>query len=220
MLKNLPELFYDGKPALPPQEKDLQRLYDLIIASRSTTVLEFGCGYSTFVIAEALKENKKWFESLPEKPEVRNNCLFESFSVDTNYNWIIELENNGAENLFCFKGNLGTYKDMWCHWYEKLPAIIPDFIYLDGPDPQQVWGYNMPISCDILHIEPILIPGTTVLIDGRTNNARFLARNLQRNWLIEENQEEDYTLMKLDEPPLGPVIANGADILRWIKQQN
>ena len=30
------------------------------------------------------------------------------------------------------------------------------------------------MSCDILKIEPFLIPGTIILIDGRTANANFL----------------------------------------------
>ena len=221
MLNNLPELFYEGKPALPPQEKDLQRLYDIITESRSTTVLEFGCGYSTFVIAEALKANKKWFESLPEKPEIRNPNLWECLSVETNDSWIrtCRAEASNISKFALSPCRLDTFSGRTCHYYENISQIIPDFIYLDGPDPLQVTKYkiNMPMSGDLLFLEPILIPGTKVLIDGRTNNARFLERNLQRNWKIEWNQAEDYTLMELDEPSLGPVIATGADILRWIE---
>ena len=34
------------------------------------------------------------------------------------------------------------------------------------------------ITCDLLIIEPILLPGTIVIFDGMTNNARFNRRNL------------------------------------------
>ena len=59
------------------------------------------------------------------------------------------------------------------------------------------------ITCDLLIIEPILLPGTIVIIDGMTNNSRFNRRNLQRNWLCHEDLENDYTILILDEPSLG-----------------
>ena len=40
------------------------------------------------------------------------------------------------------------------------------------------------ISSDILKIEHLLLPGTIVLWDGQTNNARFTQSNLQRKWKI------------------------------------
>ena len=68
--------------------------------------------------------------------------------------------------------------------YKKMPIMNPDFIYLDGYDPfsvkKSINSFNtkhlelMPMSCDILKIEPFLIPGTIILIDGRTANANFL----------------------------------------------
>ena len=59
------------------------------------------------------------------------------------------------------------------------------------------------ITCDLLIIEPILLPGTIVIVDGMTNNARFNRRNLQRNWLSYEDLDNDYTIMILDEHLLG-----------------
>ena len=39
----------------PPELKDLYRLYQFIILNKRTTILEFGCGYSTLIISHALK---------------------------------------------------------------------------------------------------------------------------------------------------------------------
>ena len=213
---------YEGSPALAPQYEDLERLYNLIIEKRATTVLEFGCGYSTIVITKALAENKKWFEALPEKPEVRNLNLWECHSIDTNEKWTNVISGLCDATLYkricCSVG----WRNMTCTAYSAMPQITPDFIYIDGPDPNQVIGgyYDMPMSADLLGMEPILIPGTTVLIDGRTNNARFLRRNLQRTWCFLENQEEDYTLMNLQEPRLGKINACGRDILEWIRDND
>ena len=106
------------------------------------------------------------------------------------------------------------YNNMICGKYKKIPSVCPDLIYVDGPMPmsyknskKQYMSINHPditnITCDLLIIEPILLPGTIVIIDGMTNNARFNKKNLQRNWLSYEDLNNDYTLMILDEPPLG-----------------
>jgi len=56
---------------------------------------------------------------------------------------------------------------------------------------------------DLLLMEPILLLGAYVLIDGRTNNARFLKNNLKRNYKIIWDQEEDVTTIELKEEGLG-----------------
>lgn len=209
---------YEGKPSLPPQKDDLERLYNLIVDNFCLTVLEFGCGYSTLVIEQALKENKRKWDTLENKPEVRNPNMFECHSIDTNEKWIAECESYSDIFFWCFDSKRFEYNGKLCHVYDNLPSILPDFIYIDGPDPLSVydWGYNMPMAADLLLMEPLLIPGTIVLIDGRTNNARFLENNLQRNWKFRWDKEEDYTLMILEEVRLGKINAIGRDILEYI----
>jgi hypothetical protein len=108
---------------------------------------------------------------------------------------------------------IGTFQDRICHYYESLPDITPDFIYLDGPDPAAVQGSlsgitfsktsRIVISADILKIEPILLPGAMFIVDGRAANVRFLSQHLYRNWQINSNSTGDITTFELDEPPLG-----------------
>ena len=107
-----------------------------------------------------------------------------------------------------------------CHQYRIIPDVVPDFIYIDGPDPKDVQGNIRGLSwknpnrtvmaADLLLMEPTLLPGTFVIIDGRTNNARFLTNNLQRVWESAYSAEQDITTMVLAEPPLGP--KNKADL--------
>ena len=61
----------------------------------------------------------------------------------------------------------------------------------------------MPMSIDILKYEHFLTPGTIILIDGRTANARFLKLNLQRNWLYKHDVKNDQSIFYLQEKPLG-----------------
>ena len=62
---------------------------------------------------------------------------------------------------------------------------------------------RMPISSDVILFEYYLTPGTIIYIDGRSNNARFLKNNLQRNWLYKHFEEEDVNIFFLNETPLG-----------------
>ncbi len=234
-LSSLPELQYNGGPAFPPQEKDLQRLYDLIIESRALTVLELGCGYSTFVIAQALKENEVWFNALETKPEIRNANMFRCFSVDTNPEWIAECSIKRPPALmeylrFCPSlCSAQFFMGQMCHYYNPMPDVVPDFIYLDGPDPKEVQGNcfglswqcpeRTPMAADLLIMESTLLPGTRVLIDGRTNNARFLMHNFKRSWKALPNHGEDFTLLELDEARLGKINVIGRDILEWLNSQ-
>ena len=79
------------------------------------------------------------------------------------------------------------------------PRVNPDFIYMDGPDQFNIKGkvnnitiadYEMmPMNSDILSFENFLTPGTIILFDGRTANARFLKSNFQRKWKYFENSK-------------------------------
>jgi hypothetical protein len=59
------------------------------------------------------------------------------------------------------------------------------------------------MACDILKLEHFLLPGTLVLTDGRTANARFLKANLQREWRHEHDEEGDVHYFEMIEEPLG-----------------
>ena len=59
------------------------------------------------------------------------------------------------------------------------------------------------ITCDLLLMEPFLLPGTVVIFDGLTNNAYFNIQRLKRNWVWKHNLKFDYTIMALTDKPLG-----------------
>ena len=67
---------------------DLYNLYKIIIRRKPTRVVEIGSGYSTWVIAKALEENKKKYQTNP---------IFYSLEQDTRYKALIE--NFLKENL-------------------------------------------------------------------------------------------------------------------------
>ena len=98
---------------------------------------------------------------------------------------------------------ISTHNNQICHFYKKIPNIIPDFIYLDGPSPLNVKGNinnidfskHSVMSADILKLESILQPGCVILVDGRSNNARFLKNNFKRKFQYYNGCEN---LLKID----------------------
>ena len=212
---------------------DLVRIHRLIRQRKCFTVMELGVGFSTIIIADALKKNKADWEQLSPTPKIRNRFMFQCFSVDTSEKWMQISKERLPEELLQFvhfqhsRVEIGTHNGQLCHFYKNLPGIVPDFIYLDGPDPKAVEGSinGMTFQCsertvmsgDLLLMEPILLPGTFVLIDGRTNNARFLKNNLKRDYKIEWDREGDVTTIELIEERLGKYNLLGSDFFEETK---
>jgi hypothetical protein len=198
---------------------DLARIHRLIIQRRPFTTLEFGTGFSTLVIAHALKQNKQAYEGNSNKPLLKNPPPFLHYSVDANEFWLNNTQKMLPSELkefvvFCHSScEVVLFNGQLSHQYTKLPDIDPQFIYLDGPDPNDVKGNvngltfsnstRTVMSSDLLMMESIFAPGLFILVDGRTNNARFLQRSFQRNYDMVHYPETDVTTFELKEPYLG-----------------
>ena len=211
----------------PPETDDLVLLHRLIRNRKPFTILEFGLGYSTIIMADALEKNQKEWESLPYKPEIRNRFMFQLFSLDASNEWIESTKRRFPEHLFDrvhFQQSdveIGKFNGQLCHYYESLPDIVPDFIYLDGPSAKDVKGVmnGLSFKCeertvmsgDLLLMESTFLPGTFIIVDGRTNNARFLERHFSRKYEIKWDREADVTTFELLEDRLGKYNLLGSE---------
>jgi hypothetical protein len=228
ILEDLQKLNQGSNKVIKADFVDLARIHNLVRNQASRTVLEFGSGFSTWMIADALAKNEEDERSLGLFPEERNRFRFQCFSVETDERWRLTTLERLPRQL-CTRvtisitgASIGTFRDKLCHYYDNLPDIVPDFIYLDGPDPEAVTGTlsgatfescqeRTVMAADLLKIENTMLPGTTILVDGRTNNARFLARNFDRQFTIEHDTEGDVTLFQLVEDRLGRLNHLGID---------
>jgi hypothetical protein len=211
----------------PPDPDDLVRLHKLVRARRCFTVLEFGLGYSTIVMADALSKNEADWAGLPARPEIRNRFMFQLFSVDASSTWIEKTKKRfpkhlaGRVHMSCSEVEIALHNGQLCHFYRDLPDIVPDFIYLDGPSPKDVKGSvnglsfqcdeRTVISADLLLMESTFLPGTFIIVDGRTNNARFLQRNFARQYDVNWDRQGDVTTFELREERLGKYNLLGPD---------
>ena len=209
--------------AYKPQIKDLYRIFKFVILNKRTTVLEFGSGWSTLIFSIAMKTLENKFGR--KITNLRRSFPFKVFTVDNekkflnisrkrlkNFHKNSKTNNTNFHHSDC---RLCLFQNKFCIEYDSLPNCNPDFIYIDGPDIFNVKGkiqnisYTnkdlMPIICDILKIEYFLIPGTIIVLDGRTANAQFLSENFKRNWLYYYDKENDQNLFYLDAPSLGRI---------------
>ena len=218
LYENVDPSWSDEGRVLEAELDDLIRLHYLVLSRRVTTVLEFGLGKSTLVFADALTKNMHLHAKYVEA-ELRRDNPFEVHSVENNESWIdlvlrdlpSDLKDRCHAHLCPLK--MSEFNGRLCTYYYEFPNVAPDLIYLDGPDQFSPEGSlrglttahrdRMPMSADILTIEHFLTPGTLIVVDGRTANARFLRSNLQRSWSYHHSPSFDAHFFELVEPPLG-----------------
>jgi len=224
---------FNRKP-FEPEYGDLCRLHYILLSRRCISTLEFGSGYSTVVMADALKILSTHFE-LWARANTRVEKPFHLHSIDEDQVFLDITSRRLGESLSDFvtlsrsSVELISHENRFATVYSALPNISADFIYLDGPSQyattQSINGFSldnpvrMPMSADILRIEFFLEPGTLVLVDGRTSNARFLKSFLKRNWAYRHDCDGDVHYFELQEGPLGNLNKDKLDFCtkgRWL----
>lgn len=199
---------------------DLIRLHFLCLNRRVTTVMEFGVGKSTRVFAHAMALNEERHGSYVQQ-HLRRGDPFRVFSVDNVTEWVDHCRAELPADLLprvdftVTEVEMTTFNGRVCTAYGRLPNVCPDLIYIDGPGQFGVTGEvrglttaatdRLPMSADVLIMEPFLLPGTLIVVDGRTANARFLKHNLQGNWEHQYAPEMELHTFELIEPPLGRI---------------
>lgn len=201
---------------------DLARLHWLAVSRRSPCVLEFGSGYSTLVLAHAMRM-LDGSTGPADRLLFRQDPIFTVHSIDEDQRFAdiavgrIPEELRRHASVTQSDVVMTTFSGRICTSYKLIPDVSPTLIYLDGPSQfasaGTINGYStrrsdgFPMSADLLSIEHFLGPGTLIVIDGRAANARFLRVNLQRDWaymhLVSEGLRTDLHLLELQEPALG-----------------
>lgn len=204
----------------PPELDDLYRLYAFVVDNCVTSILEFGAGWSTLALAMGLKHNKSQYS--PEYPNyTRNPHPFSICSVDnsdTFMNRAVSRLDQDSRSLVTPHIASPKMSRVGVHsvtTWDPIPRFDYDFIYLDAPEPEQVVSgkehiqmrdvHDLPIAGDLIVNEPYLLPQTSVIVDGRTSNARYLTSNLYRNWTVSTDFTGDFTLLHLSESALGKI---------------
>lgn len=195
---------------LTPDIRDLARLLLICKETKATSVIEYGCGFSSFVFHKYLSNFQLEFNKEKKIPN-----FFQIVEVHKEFLNIAKSRFGDTPNfLKCFYEissiSRDKYRNDGSHIFLTAYNFVPEIIYLDGPNPHDISHSNfhdkserVPISSDVINIESWLEPATILIVDGRTANVRYLKRNLQRDWQWSSNFENDCSIAILREEPLG-----------------
>lgn len=209
----------------PPEIDDLYFLYSFVRDHSVVSVLELGGGFSTLALAIAIRENELSFGE-DHLANVRHPNPFRLLSIDASESYSEIARGRLGESLLSIvtshvssvSTNLTAISGQMCSVYDDFPFFIPDLVYLDGPDSDQVVGsvrgfsytqpHSVPMGSDLLSIEPQLWPGTYIVTDGRVANARFLRNNFRRPWEMLTDYFGNRVVFRLAEESFGQVSSD------------
>ena len=182
---------------------DITNLHRTILNGEHKQIIEFGSGTSTIAMAHALK-------LLSVK---LNGSDLRLFAVEPDAKWaeivsesLKKLNLNQFVEVITSEPKLTNYDNQVVSFFETLPDISPDLIYLDGPDPRSVTGningltmtgLNYIIQGDILKYEWSFFARAKIIIDGRDNNLKFLKKNLKRKYSFRKNYTRNVNTIEL-----------------------
>ena len=208
--KDIYKNFISGNNSeIKPDYIDLKKIFELITSRKPKCVLEFGVGFSTICIALALKENEK------------NGFTGQLYTVDAEKFWIKNSEDKLPSDLkkyvtFHYSScSVSTFNNQLVSFFDDLPNISPNFIFLDGPSPNSVkgkirgLGFNEKnsnfrgdgvikteegnrwerriVASDILLYESTSPHDFFILVDRRYVNCNFLINNLKYKYTLKKD---------------------------------
>ncbi len=165
--------------AIRPQPYDLWNLYRTVRWRTPRVTMEFGVGCSTIAIAAALHRNGSGRHIV----------------VEANERWL----EASRQELPSHLRNIVTYvhsrvqkighNDGTCHVFTDRPDVMPDLLYVDGPNTDDVPGWPQelpPIAGDPVYMT--FPEGALILVDSRVMNVAFLRRNLTVRYKFSRNE--------------------------------
>lgn len=154
-------------------------LYSAICKNKPKCVLEFGSGFSTVMIAQALLDNSK------ESPGLAGKI----YSVDSQPFWAEAFSRAMPKHLIGFWEIFHCplekiyYDGILVFRHVGVPDVVPDLVYIDGP----VLTAEMGAASDVLFFEERFQPGLLIVVDGRSRQVAFLREHLKRRYRLKNN---------------------------------
>lgn len=187
------------------KKKDILELHNITkknceINKRFLNILEFGCGVSTISMAYALSKEKY-------KGKIYA-CESDKKWADLTNDAIIKLNLDEYCEILYSVPNIELFNNTPVSFFQKLPNISPDLIYIDGPTTRSVEGnikgltmkgLKYIVAADTLLYEYSLWQGAKIIVDGRVNNKKFLENSLKRKYKKYENYIDRRTVFELIE---------------------
>lgn len=155
-------------------------LYRTVRKRKPHCVLEFGSGFSTVMIAQALWENA-------QEP---NGYRGKIYSLDSEKEWARASAEAMPSHLAGFwdiaygPAEETEYAGIPVFRHLGVPDVAPDLIYIDGP----ALTKKRQVAIDALFLEEHFQPGLCIIIDGRRRQADFFLQHFKRRYRFKRNR--------------------------------
>jgi len=166
------------RKAIKPEWDDLHGIYLLVMERRPAVIVELGGGYSTFVIAHAVREL------------VQQGHTTVFWTVDESPFWQDVVRDRMPKGLLPFikfwhsEPKMIDLDGESVAMFERLPVEACNFVYVDGGLPE---GHKRSAGADAYLLEANAPPDYAVLVDGRAATCSFLERKLRYQYDIGTN---------------------------------
>ncbi|MCI4664408.1 MAG: hypothetical protein MRY74_06765 [Neomegalonema sp.] len=203
----------------PPDYERLCRLHFILLSRKPFCTLAFGSGYETAVIAAALQLLQEHFgdwaaTQTPGRPVFHLHAVEESEKRAANALARLDERLKSCVTISVSSVRLAEHDCRPVTFYDQLPDVTPDLLYIDGPTTKAadgtIGGLSLsaagrhPMSADPLRMEFLFEPGALIMIEGRSANARLLRAYLRRAWSYAFDAQSDAHFFELSEDPYDP----------------
>ena len=157
--------------AYPYSALEMWRLFKDMRQRRPATVMEFGVGCSTLVIAAALKKNGGGRLITVDGSEEWLGVCCEGMPADLAP--FVSFNHSPVEKL----------PDQPAHRYTHLPEVRLDYLFIDGPSVQHIPEWEgPPIAADPILPNMTFNKGARIVVEGRSANVAYLTQQLGPSW--------------------------------------
>jgi hypothetical protein len=205
-------LFHDHPgDEIPPDFPDLWLLRNAVLSAKPSLILEYGSGYSTYVMAKTLQSiGRGRIISVELAPGWR--CisqarlppdlapLVEFVSPEPKIRMAMALLPGGAPDLwFKKKSKQPRRLGIATIAFPELSNLEPEFVFVDGPERSQIPGYVDSVTNEPLPpivSDPIVFAikkSPIICVDGRREQCVFLSANLPAGYKAKVYEVQRFT---------------------------
>ncbi len=195
---------------IPPNFADLWLLREAALSTKPSLILEYGSGYSTYVLAKTLKSigrgkiisvevGPEWAAITEARltPDLRP--FVEFVSPEPKIRMAMSPVPGNPDLWFKKKSKKPRRLGIATITFPDLHDLTPDFVFVDGPDGSQVPGYcdsatdeNLPpiVSDLLLYVRKA---NPFICVDGRREQCAFLSANLPSDYKVKIHEAQMFT---------------------------
>jgi hypothetical protein len=173
-----------------PDWPDLLNIYELVRRRKPKVVIEFGSGCSTLMFARALADMKAAGEGEGHLYSIETSEHFKAYTESyfpVELKPFVDIIHSGIEF-----GEMGGKSVLW---HKTIPDVVPNLVYLDGPDYQD-FSSNVETQADGVLLEAKAPDDYAILVDLRWKTFEFTRANLKHHYKVTVNSVDSWELFE------------------------